>query len=160
MMVGIAVALGLYFSIGRSNEEVPPWVVLPTGASVQVSASAPAEDDHSTVRYYLRFVLPGDASTVLVQFTSGISNAKWDAGLPRIATHDDLGLRSNWPAWVKEHMHRVRAVSDGRAMTSHGAGEQLYAYAWPADEGCIVELVQEVQSRAGTTVHSIRPAED
>ncbi|MFI5381029.1 MAG: hypothetical protein ACHRHE_17160 [Tepidisphaerales bacterium] len=158
-LAGVAVALVLYFSIGRGNDEVPPWITLPPGAVVKVSAAAPEDETRGAVRYYLRYELPGDPATVLVQFTGGIAQATWDPGVPRLATHDDLGLRSNWPAWVREQMYRVPDVSAGRAMSGRTTTEWLHAYAWPTQAACVVELVQEVQANRGTTQHSAKPDE-
>lgn len=142
LLVGLAMALGLYWTIGQTGREVPSWIALPPGAVVAVSQPAP-EGNTDAVRYYLRLELPGEASTALVQFTGGIKDAAWEPGLPRTATRDDLGLRSAWPAWVREKLYRVPDVAAGRVMSSRTATERLHVYAWPAKEQCIVELVQE-----------------
>ncbi|MGA2497203.1 MAG: hypothetical protein ABSH20_05650 [Tepidisphaeraceae bacterium] len=160
MLVALAVALGLYFTIGQNSKEVPAWITLPPGASVQASESAPEDQADGGVRYYLRFKMPGDVATALTQFTSGIRETKWEVAAPRVATRDDLGVRGSWPEWVKKQMHRVPDVSAGRAMSGSASGERLYAYAWPTKEACVVELVVMGTARGPAAPAKAKPVEE
>jgi len=143
LLVGLAVALGLYWTIGQAGDEIPAWISLPPGAVVRTSMSAPEGDIGGSVRYYLRLELPGEVTTSLAQFSGCIKATHWETGLPRIATRDDLGVRSSWPDWVRERMYRVPDVSAGRVMSSRTESERLHVYAWPTKERCVLEFVQE-----------------
>ncbi len=160
MLVAMAVALGLYVTIGNSGEEVPAWIALPPGAAVQVSASAPEDQANGAVRYYLRFKAQGEVSTVLAHVTSSMTKATWESVLPRTATRDDLGVRGSWPEWVRKQLHRPPDVSAGRAMIGRAAGDVLHLYAWPTEEACMVEVVLLGAARGEAVTENGRPNEE
>ena len=160
MLVAVAVALGLYFTIGQNGDEVPAWIALPAEAAVQASASTPEDQAGGTVRYYLRCKMPGDASVALVRFASGIREATWETGAPRVASRDDLGVRGSWPEWVRKQMYRVPEVTAGRAMSGRTGGEQIYVYAWPMQDACVVELVLVGAARSPVVAEKTKPEKE
>jgi hypothetical protein len=151
-VVAAAGLAGLLFVWTGQQEPLPAWVVLPPDGTVQFSRYRPAAGKAGVIgggpAYFLQIRCKGEAREAAEQLMGLVTGYTWGPGSVRKVTTADVIRRAQWPGWVREHLHKSQDTQSGCAVTGTGAGtaDKLYIFAWPAEEGTIVELIEEAEA--------------
>lgn len=142
---GLAVALFLY---AGQQEPLPAWITLPPDSTIQVSRHRPATGDAGGLEagpaYFLQVRCKGDPQTAAEQVMGCVSGYSWSGAETRQVTMTDVVRRGQWPGWIREHLERSKDIQSGYTATGSSSSGKLYVFAWPAEEGAVVEVVEEV----------------
>jgi hypothetical protein len=142
----LALLLGgsLYAAVRMVHVPLPGWTSLPVNCRVLRSAYnlASRRPLYEGPEYYLRFTSPDKPSIILARISRTVNKTYEVMGGARAINRQDVRRRRQAPRWLRQ---RLLPNEDRGLVVEHPDGPvHIYIYAWPVQNGTIVEVIKEI----------------